>query len=42
MKEKITEKSTLKEVLTYDGLEEVLRESGFPCVSCPMAQMEMD
>lgn len=42
MKELITEKSTLKEVLEHQGLEEVLRENGFPCVSCPMAKMEMD
>jgi hypothetical protein len=42
MKEIITEKSTLKEVLDHEGLEEVLMESGFPCVSCPMMKMEMD
>jgi hypothetical protein len=42
MKELVTEKSTLKEVLEHEGLEEVLMENGFPCVSCPMAKMEMD
>jgi hypothetical protein len=36
-----TEKTTLKEVLEFSGGEEVLLKYKVPCLSCPMAQMEM-
>jgi cytochrome c551/c552 len=36
-----TEKTTLKEVLEFSGGEEVLSKYNVPCLSCPMAQMEM-
>jgi len=40
---KITDKSTLKEVLeSRKDSEEILAKHGTPCVSCPMAKMEMD
>jgi hypothetical protein len=39
---KITNKSTLKEVLKVKNAGEVLAKNGVPCVSCPMAKFEMD
>ena len=39
---KIDEKTTLKDVLGVKGAEEVLSKHGVPCVTCPMAKMEMD
>ncbi len=41
MSEKITKDSTLEEVMKKEGAEEILRKHGVPCVTCPMAQMEM-
>lgn len=39
---KITQKSKLKDVLKIKGIEDILVKYSFPCVSCPMAKMEMD
>jgi len=39
---KITEKSTLKEILEIKGAGEILMENGVPCLSCPMASFEID
>lgn len=39
---KITKDSTLKEIMKIKGAEEILRKGGVPCVSCPMAQMELE
>ncbi len=39
---KITSETKLKEILEIPGISEILMEHGFPCVTCPMAQMEMD
>lgn len=37
----ITEKTTLKKILDKKGAEEILAKHGVPCVSCPMAELEM-
>jgi hypothetical protein len=39
---KITKDTTLAEVLEVKGAEDILNKHNFPCVSCPMAQMEMN
>lgn len=39
---KITLKTKLKNVLNINGIEEILLKHRFPCISCPMAKMEMD
>ncbi len=39
---KITNKTTLKEILETPGAEGVLAKHGVPCVSCPMAKFELD
>tara|TARA_Y100000034_G_C6530323_1_gene228483 strand:- start:153 stop:353 length:201 start_codon:yes stop_codon:yes gene_type:complete len=39
---KITKDSTLENVLKIEGAEEVLSKFNFPCLTCPMAQMEMN
>jgi hypothetical protein len=39
---KFTSKTTLEKIMeTKDG-EEILHKNGVPCVSCPMAQFELD
>jgi len=38
---KVTVNSTLEEVLKRKGAEKVLTKFNFPCLTCPMAQMEM-
>jgi len=38
---KIDENSTVAEVLDIKGASKVLAKNQFPCVTCPMAQMEM-
>ena len=38
----ITSKSSLKNVLAVKGVEEVLDKYQVPCLTCPMAAMEMD
>jgi hypothetical protein len=42
MKNKITKESTLAEILDIKGTEDILAKHGVPCVTCPMAKMEMD
>lgn len=42
MKKKITTKTTLAKILERDGAGIILVKYGVPCVSCPMAQFEMD
>lgn len=39
---KITNKTKLKKILEIKGAEKILLKHNFPCVSCPMAKMEMD
>lgn len=39
---KITSKTKLKELLEREDIFEILMAHGFPCVTCPMARMEMD
>ena len=38
---KITKDTTLEEVLKLKDSEAVLSKHNFPCLSCPMHQMEM-
>lgn len=40
--EKITKKTTLGKILKKKGGDKVLAENGVPCLSCPMASMEID
>ena len=42
MKEKITENTTLAEVLEKPELVEVLAKYNLPCLSCPFAKMERE
>lgn len=37
----ITKETTLEELMKLEGAEEILTKHGVPCVTCPMAQMEM-
>jgi len=37
----ITKDTTLEELMKTAGMEEILTKHGVPCVTCPMAQMEM-
>jgi len=39
---KVTAKTTLKKILDQLGGDKVLAENGVPCLSCPMASMEID
>lgn len=39
---KVTEKTTLEKILAKEGAGEILTENGVPCLSCPMASMEVD
>ena len=39
---KITKTTTLEKVLKIKGAEKVLSKYNFPCLTCPMAQMEMN
>ena len=39
---KVTEKTTLKKILNKKNVEEILAKNGEPCLSCPMAQFEID
>lgn len=39
---KITENSTLKEVLEIEGAEEILKEYNLPCLGCPFAKFEAE
>lgn len=38
---KITEKTTVAEILEYPGAFEVLAKFGLPCLHCPMATFEI-
>jgi len=40
--EKITEKTTLAEILKIEGAEEILAKYGLPCLSCPFAKIEIE
>jgi len=39
---KITEDTTLAEILNYPGIERILAKYHFPCLSCPFAKFEME
>ena len=39
---KITENTTLAEILQYPELEKILMKYNLPCLSCPFAKMEME
>lgn len=38
----ITKKTTLDKILDKKGGEDILAKHGVPCVSCPMAKLEMN
>ena len=38
---KITKDSTLAEILKYPEAEKILQKYDLPCLSCPMAKLEM-
>ena len=38
---KITKDTTVEEVLQVPGAEEILAKYSFPCLSCPMAAIEI-
>ncbi|MDD3101621.1 MAG: DUF1858 domain-containing protein [Patescibacteria group bacterium] len=42
MTNKITEETTLKEILSHPQAEKILMKYNLPCLSCPMASFEMD
>lgn len=42
MKGKIDRNTTLREILEIKGTENILAKYNFPCLSCPMAKMELD
>ncbi len=37
----VTEDTTVAKILEIKGAEEILRNYKFPCLGCPMAQMEI-
>ena len=39
---KFTTNSTLSEILDKQGGESMLHKHGVPCVTCPMAKLEID
>jgi len=39
---KYTKTSTLKNILDKKGAGEVLMKNGVPCLSCPMASLELE
>jgi len=39
---KVTPDTKLKEIIETPEVFEILMAHGFPCVTCPMARMEMD
>ncbi len=41
MKNKITKDTTIKEILEINNAEEILAKFNVPCLSCPMAAMEI-
>jgi len=38
---KLTKDTTLERVLKIKGSEKILAKHNFPCITCPMAKMEM-
>jgi len=42
MELKITENTTLAEILKNPGAEKILAKYNLPCLSCPMAKFEME
>jgi len=42
MQKQITKKSTLKEILEIKGADKVLAKYNTPCLSCPVASMELE
>ena len=38
----ITKATTLEKIIEQKGGEKVLHDNGVPCMSCPMAQFEID
>jgi hypothetical protein len=40
--EKITEKTTLSEILKNPKLVEILEKYNFPCLACPFARIEIE
>ena len=38
----ITKNNTLAEIIEEKGANEILSKNGVPCLSCPMAQFEID
>ena len=39
---KITAKTTLAKIIEIKGADKILAKNGVPCLSCPMAQFEID
>lgn len=39
---KITKNTTLEKIIEKKGSAEILVKNGVPCLSCPMAQFEID
>jgi len=39
---KITKSTTLEKIIEKKGAGEILAENGVPCMSCPMAEFEID
>lgn len=39
---KVTSKTTLAKIIDKKGADEILTKNGVPCLSCPMASMEID
>jgi len=39
---KITSKTTLGKIIEKKGAEKILAKNSVPCLSCPMAAMEID
>ena len=39
---KITEDTTLAEILKYPEVEKILAKYNLPCLDCPFAKMEME
>lgn len=40
--EKVTKNTTLEKIVEKRGAEKILEKNGVPCMSCPMAQFEID
>ncbi len=39
---KITKTTTLAKIIKQKGADKILAKNGVPCLSCPMAEFEMD